>query len=91
MLLFWIIFGVRTVERELSGGDFHCLECACTQTYARREVRRYFHIFLIPVFPLGKLDEHLECCACHSYYKPSELAQLAPAHGDPDDANSYAQ
>ena len=74
----WIVFGTRTVDHELADGEFHCPECDGIRPYHRHRVRRFFHVFFIPLVPLRIVDEYAVCATCRSTFKPSVLPQALP-------------
>jgi tellurite resistance protein len=67
-----IIFGTRGVTYNADDGDFHCPECE-GQKYHRKRVRRFFTLYFIPLIPLDKMGEYIECDGCKSTYKDSIL------------------
>ncbi len=68
-----IIFGTRGVTTTPEKGEFYCPSCASTQNYGFKCVRRFFTLYFIPVIPLGKLGEYVECVTCKNTYKPNVL------------------
>jgi uncharacterized tellurite resistance protein B-like protein len=76
-----IIFGTRGVTTTPERGSFHCPECE-GQQFRRRRVRRFFTLYFIPVIPLDKLGEYIECESCRSTYKDSVLDYKPGAGAD---------
>ncbi|MCW8125123.1 zinc ribbon domain-containing protein [Microbulbifer halophilus] len=68
-----IIFGTRGITTTPQRGDFHCPTCSDTQNYALKRVRRFFTLYFIPLIPLNKLGEYVECRSCKDTYKPRVL------------------
>lgn len=68
-----IIFGTRGVTTTPLRGSFHCPSCSSAQDYALKRVRRFFTFYFIPIIPLDKLGEYVECLACKDTYKTSVL------------------
>jgi uncharacterized tellurite resistance protein B-like protein len=68
-----IIFGFRGVTTTPEKGDFHCPSCSTLQQYALKRVRRFFTLYFIPVIPLNRLGEYVECRTCKDTYKPVVL------------------
>jgi uncharacterized tellurite resistance protein B-like protein len=62
------------------GGSFHCPQCTAAQVYRHRRVRRFFHIFFIPLIPLTLAGEYVECGQCKGTYKLDVLEGATP-HG----------
>ncbi|MGI8335350.1 zinc ribbon domain-containing protein [Actinomadura scrupuli] len=68
-----IIFGLRVIFSTLGDGLFHCPHCGVDRQYRRRSGRRFFTLFFIPVIPLNKTGEFVECSVCHSRYDVAVL------------------
>lgn len=68
-----IIFGTRGVTTTPQRGEFHCPTCNTTRNYGLKRVRRFFTLYFIPLIPLDKLGEYVECISCKDAYKPSVL------------------
>ena len=68
-----IIFGTRGITTTPEKGNFHCPSCSATQNYALKRVRRFFTLYFIPVIPLDKLGEYVECLSCKDTYKSNVL------------------
>ncbi|MEX1033120.1 MAG: TerB family tellurite resistance protein [Cellvibrionaceae bacterium] len=63
-----IIFGTRGVTTTPEKGDFHCPSCNSKRNYALKRVRRFFTLYFIPLIPLDKLGEYIECISCKDSY-----------------------
>jgi tellurite resistance protein len=63
-----LIFGFRTFYRTLAEGIFHCRKCGGDRQYRHRAGRRFFTLFFIPVIPLNKTGEHVQCTTCKTRY-----------------------
>lgn len=68
-----IIFGTRPRSKTIDTGDFFCPHCQTTRTYERKEARPYFTLYFIPLFPIGKPYEFIECTVCRVTYQPEVL------------------
>lgn len=68
-----IIFGTRGITTTPEKGGFHCPSCNATQKYGLKRVRRFFTLYFIPLIPLNKLGEYIECVTCKDTYKPVVL------------------
>jgi tellurite resistance protein len=69
VLYFIIIYGTYGITYSKGKpGDFFCPDCGHTATYRHRRVRRFFHIFWIPLIPLDLAGEYVECGACLGTY-----------------------
>jgi tellurite resistance protein len=77
MIFFIIIYGVYGITyTKGEPGQFHCPQCAVTQGYRHRRVRRFFHIFFVPLIPLNLAGEYVECGQCKGTYKVEVLAMM---------------
>lgn len=71
---FFIIFGTRGVTyRAGEAGTFHCPSCG-QRPYKHKRVRRFFTLSFIPLIPLDKLGEYVECGGCGGTYRPEVLS-----------------
>jgi hypothetical protein len=68
-----LVFGLSAFFRTVGEGVFHCQTCGGDRGYRRRIGRRWFTVFFIPVIPLNRLGEIVECRACRSRFRPSVL------------------
>lgn len=69
-----LIIGLRVCFHTVGHGVFHCQRCGGDRQYRRRAGRRWFHILFIPVIPLGRAGEHLQCASCGGRYRTGVLA-----------------
>lgn len=76
-----IIFGTRGITTTPERGTFFCPRCNSNQNYNLKRVRRFFTLYFIPVIPLDKLGEYVECPRCQGTYDPEILSY------DPQAAN----
>ena len=66
MLIF--IWGLRVVYRTLGKGMFFCRRCGGDREYRHRSGRRFITVFFIPLIPLTKTGEHVQCRSCKTRY-----------------------
>ena len=71
-----IIFGTYVLHKVLMAGTFHCPQCAGTTECQVRRGRRWFHIFWIPLIPMGHQPEQVRCLRCKSLWS---LSVIGPA------------
>lgn len=71
-----IIFGTYVLHSVLATLGFVCPQCQGPVEGQVRRGRRWFHIFWIPLIPLGVQPEHVRCTRCRSMWA---LAVLGPA------------
>ena len=72
-----IIFGTRGVKSTQQEGQFHCPQCNSTQHYRHRSVRRFFTLYFIPLIPLDKVGEYVECSTCRNTYI-TRILEMSP-------------
>lgn len=63
-----LIFGLSVFFRTVAQGDFHCPNCGGDRHFRRRVARRWFTLFFIPVIPLNRVGEVVECTTCRTRY-----------------------
>ena len=68
-----IIFGTRGVPSTISKGQFNCPQCEVGRPYKLKKSTRYFTLYFIPIIPLGRLGEYVECGACKGTFIPNVL------------------
>ncbi len=75
-----LIFGVRVLLRTIAGGTFFCPNERADRPYLRRSARRWFTLFFVPVIPLGRLGELVQCESCRRTFPLDALD--APTSGE---------
>ncbi len=63
-----LIFGLAVFFRTVGEGDFHCPNCGGDRHYRQRVARRWFTLFFLPVIPLNRVGEVVECRACRGRF-----------------------
>jgi DNA-directed RNA polymerase subunit RPC12/RpoP len=65
-----IFFGTRQVVRDddRPGGMQQCPRCGQYALFKPRRARMFFHVFWIPLIPLGAGEPILECQNCHARF-----------------------
>src|SRR5579871_2714065 len=63
-----LIWGLCVIYRTLGRGVFFCRRCGGDREYRHRTGRRFLTIFFIPLVPLMKTGEHVQCLACKTRY-----------------------
>jgi hypothetical protein len=63
-----IIWGFRVFYHTVDEGVFYCRTCGGDRQYRHRAGRRFFTLFFIPVIPLTKVGEHVQCLTCKTRY-----------------------
>jgi hypothetical protein len=74
-----IIFGTRPRLTVIDEGTFHCPNCSEStgqpRTYQHQQVRNYFTLYFVPIFPLGAGEEIVRCSHCTMIFEPDVLNQ----------------
>ncbi len=68
-----LVFGVRYLYALVGTGTFHCPVCGVDRGYRQRGPRAWFHAFWIPLVPMRRGAEFVECDVCRSRFEPSVL------------------
>jgi zinc-ribbon family len=68
-----IIFGLTVIFRTIGQGVFHCPQCGGDRQYRLRSGRRFFTIFFVPLIPLTKVGEHVQCMTCRTRFSTHVL------------------
>jgi hypothetical protein len=63
-----IIWGLRVVYRTLGKGVFFCRRCGGDRTYRHRVGRRFITLFFLPLIPLTRTGQHVQCLSCKTRY-----------------------
>jgi hypothetical protein len=63
-----IIWGMRVIYRTVAQGVFFCRKCGGDRDYRHRAGRRFVTVFFIPLVPLNKTGEHVQCTRCKTRY-----------------------
>lgn len=68
-----IAFGLRVFFSTVGQGVFHCPRCVGDRQYRLRAGRRFFTMFFVPVIPLTRVGEHVQCMACQARFHTDVL------------------
>ena len=66
--------GLRFYFRTTGHGVLHCQRCGGDRRYRQCVGRRWIHIFYIPLVPLDRIDEHVQCRSCRTRYRVEVLS-----------------
>jgi hypothetical protein len=72
-----IIYGYRERAVDVATGEFYCPRCQARRAFKHKRMLRYFTLFFIPLFPLGRLGEYVECQTCFTTHNTSVLDSSA--------------
>ena len=76
-----LFFGTRLRRRTLGTGTFGCPYCGVQRGYEHLEERTWFHLFWVPLAPLGRPAELVRCTVCGGEWSPSVLGPQPFAQG----------
>jgi hypothetical protein len=76
-----IIFGLSVfyIFGLIGRGQFHCPNCGGDRNYEHRTARRFFTLFFLPVIPLDKVGEVVQCQTCRVRFDPVVLKRPTTA------------
>lgn len=73
--MFFLVWGSRGRNKEIGSGEFYCPDCGDHRGYRKIAVTRWFTLYWIPIFPMGKpVGEYIECGTCKSTFNERVLA-----------------
>ena len=70
-----IIWGFRVIWRSITEGTFHCPDEEADKPYRLKAAQRFFTLFFIPLIPLKKMGQAVECQSCKQRFEPSVLSR----------------
>ena len=71
----FFLFGLKTRRSTVDSGQFHCPNEGATRPFRHDRFRRWFTLFFIPVLPLTKQGERVQCQGCGATYGPDVLTR----------------
>ena len=77
-----IIYGFQSRESTTRTGQFVCPRCQSVQPYHLIMVRRWFSLFFIPVLPLSRLGQYVQCTRCAGTFSDEILSDYSPNEAD---------
>ncbi len=69
-----VFVGFQYHFRVTGRGPLHCQRCGGDRHYRQCTGRRWFHLLFIPVIPLQRVNEHVQCTVCGTRYRKEVLA-----------------
>ncbi len=73
-----IIFGANPRNKTLGEGEFYCPRCQAQRRYLHRSSRPHFSLYFVPLFPIGKETEYVQCQTCGAAFEPAVLRNRPP-------------
>ncbi len=68
------LVGLRLYFRTTGDGMVHCYRCGGDRPYRRCTGRRWIQVLWIPVIPLERIAEHVQCRICRTRYRIEVLS-----------------
>lgn len=69
-----VFLGLGFHFRVTGRGSLHCQRCGGDRQYRQCAGRRWLHVFFLPVIPLDRITEHVQCTTCGTRYRNEVLA-----------------
>jgi hypothetical protein len=69
----FVLWGTTARQKVVRRGAFFCPSCREQCAYSLVAVRKYFHIYFLPLFQTGTLGEYLLCEGCGGQYDTAAL------------------
>jgi hypothetical protein len=63
------VIGIRFYFRTTGHGTVHCQRCGGDRLYQQCTGRRWIHLLQIPLIPLDRIGEHVQCRICRTRYR----------------------
>lgn len=70
-----IIFGTKIKTEVVGEGEFFCPSCQTRRKYVHKKGKNYFALYFVALFPIGEMNEFIECQYCGRRYHPEVLKQ----------------
>jgi hypothetical protein len=67
------LIGVRFCFKTTGHGTLHCHRCGGDRPYHQCTGRRWIHVLRIPLIPLDRIAEHVQCRNCRTRYRMEVL------------------
>ncbi|MBS2964315.1 hypothetical protein KGA66_14740 [Actinocrinis puniceicyclus] len=71
--MFFLIWGFKVRFKVLGSGTFFCPRCGGDRPFERRQAKRWFHLYYIPLIPASVLGEQIRCGVCQTSYTQDVL------------------
>jgi hypothetical protein len=84
----FFILGARDREVDISAGYFLCPACGQLRRYTLKRLTRYFTLYFLPLFPIARLGETVQCQTCQRTFRADELQAAARLVSEPDLLNA---
>jgi hypothetical protein len=69
-----VFIGLGFHFRITGRGSLHCQRCGGDREYRACAGRRWLHVFFLPLIPLDRITEHVQCTTCSTRYRIEVLA-----------------
>ena len=68
-----IVIGTMGIPFTRDKGTFYCPRCRDDVPFRARHVRRFLTVYFIPLIPLDKMEEYVECLKCKNRFPREAL------------------
>jgi hypothetical protein len=68
-----VFLGLSFHFRVTGRGSLHCQRCGGDRQYRQCAGRRWIHVLFLPVIPLDRITEHVQCTMCGTRYRNEVL------------------
>jgi uncharacterized tellurite resistance protein B-like protein len=69
-----IIYGTTGIKSVVKRGDFYCPNCNILHNYKHRKVVKWATLYFIPIFPMERVGEYIECQKCFGTWETTVLS-----------------
>jgi hypothetical protein len=69
-----VFIGLGFHFRITGRGTLHCQWCGGNRPYRTCAGRRWLHLFFLPLIPLDRITEHVQCTSCETRYRIEVLS-----------------
>lgn len=69
-----IVIGTMNWSSTRSTGMFQCPNCESKENYRLKSSRPFLTLYLVPVLPIGGIEEFVQCRRCKNAFDPAVLA-----------------
>ncbi len=73
----FFLFGTKSKEKSIGRGEFWCPNCRARRPYQLKEIRRVGTVYFVPILPMDKQGEFVECEVCGEAFKTRVLSRTS--------------
>jgi hypothetical protein len=64
-----IFFGTTSTTKVIGEGEFYCPQCETRRRYELKRLKRWVHLYWIPIIPLEEVSRWVNCLSCNGDFK----------------------